>query len=213
MKKFIQFCAAATLASLISASAVAQTTKPTKESLEKLFELTEVHAMIPQMQSQLDSMMNTMSQEMLKGKNITPEQQKALDTFRAKVVKIGRDEISWDVIQPRIYEIYSSTLSQSDVDGMIAFYQSPAGQSFIKKMPQIMNQTMVMMQKTSVPLMKKIEAAGNEFQQDMQRLAAPVSPAAAAAPVTATAPAAPAAPATAPAAPAALAAPAAPAAQ
>jgi hypothetical protein len=143
--------------------------------------------MIPQMQGQLDDIMNSIPKELLKGKNITPEQQKAIDTFRAKVVKISKDEISWEVIEPRVLEIYSGTLSQSDVDGIIAFYQSPAGKSYIKKMPQIMNQTMLMMQKTSVPMMKKIEAASIEFQQDMQKSSVP-APAPAPAPAPTPAP-------------------------
>lgn len=167
MKKILPFLAAITLFS--SAHVFAQTaTPPSKESLEKLLALSETHAMIPQMQADLDGMMNSMTQEMLKGKTITPEQQKALDAFRGKVVKIGKDEISWEVLEPRIAEIYGNTLSQEDVDGIIVFYQSPAGQSFIKKMPAVMKQTMLMMQKVSVPMMKKIEAAASELQQDLQ---------------------------------------------
>ncbi len=167
MKKLVQFLAVIVL--FTCSCAYAQTTPPSKESLDKLFELTEVRAMIPQMQSQLDGMMSNMTQEMLKGKTLTDEQKKSLDVFRDKIIKISKEEISWDAIGPHVAQIYSDTLSQQDVDGMIAFYQSPAGQSFIKKMPQIMTQTMQVMQKISIPMMKKIEAAGNELQTDLQK--------------------------------------------
>jgi len=168
MKNMIKF--AVLLAMFASSAVFAQTGKPTQESLNKLFELTEVRAMLPNLQLQMDGMMNNMMQDMLKGKSVTPEQQKALDAFRAKVLKIQKDEINWESLQPKISEIYQNSLSQEDVDGIIAFYQTPAGQSFIKKMPQVMQQTMQMMQTMMVPMMKKIEAAGVELKLDLQRI-------------------------------------------
>ena len=152
-----------------STQAFAQSAQPSPESLHKLFEVMEARTMVSKVQDQLDGMMNNMMQEMLKGKSITPEQQKALDVFRAKVVKIQKDEINWETVEPKIAEIYQHALSQQDVDGIIAFYQSPAGQSFVKKMPEITLQTMTMMQTTMVPMLKKIEEADNELKQDLQR--------------------------------------------
>ncbi|PRC94427.1 DUF2059 domain-containing protein [Solimicrobium silvestre] len=166
MKKLFGFIAALTL--LASSQVFAQTTKPTQESLQKLFEITEVSSMIPKLQSQLEAAVNHLVQEAMKGKTITPDQQKALDAFRAKIIKIQNDEISWNAMEPRIAEIYGNTLSQADVDGMIAFYQSPAGISFSKKMPEIMQQTMNMMQKMMGPLMEKMGAAQAELAQDLK---------------------------------------------
>jgi len=155
---------------LAGGSVYAQSSKPTQESLNKLFELTEVNNMIPQLQNQMDGMMNNMMQDMLKGKTVTPEQQKALDVFRGKVMKIQKDEINWEVMQPQISEIYQNTLTQEDVDGITAFYQSPSGRAFVKKMPQVIQQTMMMMQTVMVPMMKKIDAAGLELKLDLQRI-------------------------------------------
>ena len=153
-----------------SASVFAQSSKPTQESLNKLFELTDTQAMLPRVQAQMDDMMKNMMQDMLKSKSVTPEQQKALDVFRSKVMKIQKDEITWEAIEPKMSAIYQNSLTQEDVDGIIAFYQTPTGQSFIKKMPEIMQQTMLMMQTTMVPMLKKIEAAGLELRQDLQRI-------------------------------------------
>jgi len=148
----------------------AQSAHPTQESLNKLFELTSVRGMIPKLQEQMDGMMNGMMQSLLSNKAVTPEQQKALDAFRAKVMKIQAEEVNWETLQPKLSEIYQNALTQEDVDGIIAFYQTPAGQSYVKKMPQIMQQTMLMMQSSMLPLMKKIELAGVELKQDLQRI-------------------------------------------
>ena len=168
MKKLIHLVVLLSL--VVSAQAFAQTTKPSQESLNKLFVITDVEAMIQKLQGQLDGMMNTMMQELIKGRAVTVEQQKALVIFRAKVAQIQKDEINWEVLEPKISEIYHANLSQEDVDGIVAFYQTPAGQSLIKKMPQVMQQTMVMMQSSMVPMIKKIDAAGLELKQDLQRI-------------------------------------------
>lgn len=168
MKKIIHFVVLFAL--VVSAQAFAQTSKPSQESLNQLFVLTDVEALIPKLQAQMDSMMATMMQEMLKGRAVTAEQQKALGIFRAKVAQIQKDEINWEALEPKISEIYRANLSQDDVNGIIAFYQTPAGQSFIKKMPQVMQQTMVMMQSSMAPMIKKIDAAGSDLKQDLQRI-------------------------------------------
>ena len=153
-----------------STQVFAQSSKPTPESVSKLIELTNLKGMLPEIQGQLDGMMNSMMQEMLKGKSISQDQQKALDVFRSKVVKIQKDEINWDNLEPKLTTIYENTLTQEDVDGIIAFYQSPAGQAYLKKMPEITQQTMTMMQASMVPVLKKIEAAGVELRLDLQRV-------------------------------------------
>jgi len=167
VKSFVLF---AVCLFVTSTSAFAQDSKPTQESLNKLFEITDVRGMIPKVQEQMDGMMHNMIQEMLKGKSVTPEQQKALDVFRMKVVKIQKDELDWETLEPKISEIYANTLSQEDVDGITAFYQSPAGQSYMKKMPALIQQTMLVLQSSMVPMLKKIEAAGAELKQDLQRI-------------------------------------------
>jgi len=78
--------------------------------------------------------------------------------------------LNWESLEPKIFEIYSDTLSQDDVDGITAFYQSPAGQSYMKKMPALLQQTMLVMQTSMVPMLKKIDTAGNELKQDLQRI-------------------------------------------
>lgn len=168
MKKIVRLVAV--IALFASTQVFAQAIKPTPESITKLFQVTEIEAMLPKVQAQMDSMMNNMMQDSLKGKSITPEQQKALDVFRMKVVKIQKDELNWEILEPKIADIYADTLTQDDVNGITAFYQSPAGQSYVKKMPQLMRQTMLMLQTSMGPMLKKLELAGNELRQDLQRI-------------------------------------------
>lgn len=156
------------ITALICSPAIAQDTQPSPTSLQKLFEVAEVRSMLPQIRNQVDGMMKNLLQDIAPKESFTPEQQKALEAFREKISAIEKEELSWQAIEPRITEIYANTLSQEEVDGIIAFYQSPAGRAYIKKMPAIMGQTMMTLQKTMVGIMEKIQAAGQELDRELQ---------------------------------------------
>lgn len=158
------------LALLLSSSQVfAQAGKPSVDSIKEVFALTNSRAMLINVQSQMDGMMKNMMQQSMKDQTINAAQQKVLEKFQAKVIEIQKEELSWDKMEPMFLAIYGNALTQDDVDGMIAFYKSPAGQSFINKMPSIMQQTMISMQKMMGPLMEKMKLASEELSEEMKK--------------------------------------------
>ena len=66
-------------------------------------------------------------------------------------------------MEPMYLRIYRKSLSQSDVDGMIAFYKTPAGQAVINKMPLILQNTMAEVSQMMGPMMQRAE----RMQQDL----------------------------------------------
>lgn len=167
MKKTIKLLAITLL--LCSSQVFAQALKPTAESIKEVFALTNSRAMITSVQSQIDGMMKTTMQQSMKDQTINAAQQKALDKFQEKIIGIQKEELNWDKMEPLFIEIYGNALTQEDVDGMIVFYKSPAGQSFIKKMPEIMQQTMISMQKMMVPFIEKMKLVSQELSEEMNK--------------------------------------------
>jgi hypothetical protein len=62
---------------------------------------------------------------------------------------------------------YSETFSQEEVDGLIAFYQSPAGKAYVEKMPTLLQKTMGQMQQFMGPFVQKAQAASQEFARSV----------------------------------------------
>jgi len=56
-------------------------------------------------------------------------------------------------MDPVLVEIYSNSLSQEDIDGISAFYRSPAGKSYVNKLPVIMQQSTNALQKVTTAMM------------------------------------------------------------
>ncbi|MBI3286233.1 MAG: DUF2059 domain-containing protein [Burkholderiales bacterium] len=148
----------------------AQAAKPTEASIKEVFALANTQALITSVEGQVDGMTKNAMQQALKDQPATPQQQKALDKFQARMMAIFKETMSWDKLEPMFVEIYSTTLTQEDVDGIIVFYKSPAGQSFISKMPVIMQHSMGMMQKMMTPMQEKIMQAAKEFGEEMDKL-------------------------------------------
>lgn len=90
---------------------------------------------------------------------MSAEQQRVVDATRAKLVQVLREELSWDKLRPVYVQIYQETFTQEEIDGLIAFYNSPAGAAFVEKMPVVMQRSMSIMQSRTAPMMEKMKAA------------------------------------------------------
>lgn len=144
----------------ISAPAFADT--PTDASLKELLVISDVQGMMNDTLIQMESYMKAAMLEPLKGVEITPEMQQQMDAHSKKIMQIFKEEMDWPKMEPLFVEIYKKSFSQSDVDGMLQFYKTPAGQSVVKKMPLVMQNSMEVMQQRMAVIMPKIMQATEE---------------------------------------------------
>lgn len=145
-----------------TASATAATTppaipvdqQPTKEQLAKLFETMRLRAqlqtymkLIPEMvQKQVHAQFHETA-EKLGTEPLKPDQQAALDKMLAKYMEKATNIITVDELLEDVSTIYQHHVSRQDVDAMIAFYASPAGQHLLDAQPAIMQEYMPMIMK------------------------------------------------------------------
>ncbi|HTD06347.1 DUF2059 domain-containing protein [Undibacterium sp.] len=164
MKRLITFAAA------MFFTVGAQAAAPSTESLEKLLEVTHIEKLLDSVRPQIQSMTKVMMDQALKGAAVSPQEQKILDDFRAKAAAISNEELSMAKMKPMYIRIYSASLTQEDVDGLIAFYESPTGQVMVTKMPKIMQAIMAEMPKLMEPMSQKMQQAGKEMQEQLAAL-------------------------------------------
>ncbi|MFZ6655063.1 DUF2059 domain-containing protein [Undibacterium sp. TJN19] len=153
-------------AMLVCGSAHAE--KPSEASLKEMLTLTNTQQVLKSVEAQMDGLMKNMMQKAMKDQPLNEQQQKIMDKFRNKVIAIHKQEMTWEKLEPTFIEIYGNSLSQEDVDGIIAFYKSPAGKSYVSKMPVLIQQSMSSMQKMTAPMMEKIAEAAKEMTAEMQ---------------------------------------------
>src|SRR5271157_4241236 len=113
---------------LAAAPAIAANAPPTDESIQQLLTLT------------------TAMRDAQQGQTLTPERQAILDRMQTKMTAVLNQSLNWDALQPIYVNTYKASLTQDELDGIISFYQSSAGQAYTKKMPLIMQNVMAEMQ-------------------------------------------------------------------
>ncbi len=158
--------AIAILLLLLSSVLTCAAAQPTSESIETLLTLTKTEALIESVYGNVEQAMRQGMAQAVAGKNLSAEQQRSLEATPKRFVTIMREELSWESLKPMYIEIYRDSFTQEEIDGLIAFYQSPVGMAFVNKMPIVMQKSMTSMQARMQPMMEKMKAAMRQALED-----------------------------------------------
>jgi hypothetical protein len=159
----------------VTPSAIPLDQQPTKEQLAKLFELMRVRQ---QVQSLLKMMPALVQQQMqVQAKDIEakhpecnlskPENQAAFDKVMNKFMEKAINIITIDEMLDDMTVIYQRHVSSTDVDALIVFYSSPAGQHLLDAQPVIMQEYMPMVMKRT---QERSSALVEELTNDLEAL-------------------------------------------
>jgi hypothetical protein len=129
--------------------------------IEEMLQLTHVDRTIAQMLPQVQAMVTA---QMAKG-DLSPEQRQQGEQMEQKMMALIADRLSWEKAKPAYIRIYAETFSESEVDGILAFYKSPAGQAMLDKMPQLMQKSMEVGQQLMGDVMPQIQRMAEQSRQ------------------------------------------------
>ncbi len=160
------------LASLLACPAFASS-PPSEDSIQELLAVTQSRKLLDESMSQLDTMMQQTMQQMISGKDLPPEQQAILNELQTQTVALLKGELEWETFEPMVIEIYKQSFSQEEIDGMLTFYRSPAGQAVIVKMPAVMTHTMQAIQGRMQSIFPRLQVLQREAIAKLQESSAP----------------------------------------
>jgi hypothetical protein len=164
----MKFIPAILIAAALVFSTTTRAAPPSDQSIEKLLDVSQAGKMMDSVFAQMDGLMKTSMKQVTKGKKLSADEQAVMDKQQAKMIALMKDEFSWDKMKGPFIQIYRDTFTQDEVDGLTAFYESPAGQAFIKKQPELMKNTMAVMQERMGAMMGKIQQISEETAKELQ---------------------------------------------
>lgn len=150
-----------------SATASAAPT-PTEASVKQLLAVAQTHKLVDAVMKQIDTLMFEAIAQATKGQPIPDKVQKDIDQRRSEVISLMKELLDWKKLEPTYVRIYQKSFTQPEVDGMIAFYKTPAGQAMIGKMPAVMQNSIDEMQQSMGPVMEKIQRMQQEVAAEMK---------------------------------------------
>ena len=160
MRKFVLFISVALF------SSAACCAPPSTESVDHLLAVTKSETIIDGMLVNIEQSMRQGMATAQKGQQITAEQQRSMDLLPAKFAKVFREAMNWASMRPMFVQIYQESYTQEEVDGLVAFYQSPIGVAYIEKMPIVMQKSMTLVQTRMGPMMEKMQAALKQAMEE-----------------------------------------------
>jgi uncharacterized protein len=154
------------LLAFLGFASMAQAEPPTLESIDALLKAARTEKLLDTMLANVDQSMRQSMATVAQGQQLTAQQQQVIDAARDSIVRVLREEITWDKMRPIYIQTYQETFTQEEVDGLIAFYNSPAGIAYVEKMPMVLQKTMAITRSRMAPMMEKMKAAMQQAVAD-----------------------------------------------
>lgn len=151
---------------LLWAACGAWAAPPTEASIDRLLTLTRAEAVLDQVYAGIEQSIRQGMLAATQGRTLSAEQQRAIELAPARLALLLRQELSWAAMKPDHIEVYRSSFDQAEIDGLIAFYESPIGQAFVAKMPQIVQKSMQASQARVQGFVPRLQAAMREVLRE-----------------------------------------------
>jgi hypothetical protein len=148
--------------------AYAADTPASDASIKQLLAVTQTRKLLDSTMGQMSAFMKQTMQQATQGQKITPEIQKDIDKRESEMTALFRELLDWNKLEPMYVRIYQKSLSQQEVDGMIGFYKTAAGQAVINKMPLVLQNTMSEMQQMMGPVLQRVQTMQQEVVAELQ---------------------------------------------
>lgn len=113
---------------------------PSKEDVKKLFDVMASREQVEKMMRQVFSQMQSLNRSEIKKRrpDITEAELASFDHESEDVIK----NFPLDAMLSDMVPVYQRHFTKSDIDALVTFYSSPAGQKFLHEMPAVTSETM-----------------------------------------------------------------------
>jgi|HubBroStandDraft_6_1064221.scaffolds.fasta_scaffold315968_1 hypothetical protein len=133
--------------------------------IEEIMQLMHSDRMLNQV---LDQMTNTLRTQLDK-MDVPAEARQTQDEMQQKMMTLIADRLSWNKAKSAYISIYAETFTEGEIDGMLGFYKSSAGQAMLEKMPRLIQKSMAVAQQLMSDAMPEIQRMVEESKQKYKK--------------------------------------------
>ena len=137
-----------------------------QDSLDELFELMNLGAMANAMYDQMDAMYANAEEEL----EMSSEEMAIIEKYRKQTTNILKTEMSWQAMKGDLRQIYLQNFTENEIADMLIFYKSPTGQTVLRTMPVVMQESMQIGQAIAQKAMPKLQEVSARKAEELQEL-------------------------------------------
>ncbi len=135
---------------------VTQAQDITAEHRASVVKMLEVSKVKEQSVTAMNSAFDTQMKAALK--TMTEEQKVKMQRAITRIRALMAEALSWEVLEPKLVDIYSKKFSQEEIDAIIPLLSKPEMQTFLTKQIQLIPETSAIGAEATVGLQAKIQA-------------------------------------------------------
>lgn len=148
-----------------------------RTKVEEMLTLSKVDSLSKQMLSTVpDRVKQAASRQMLVQTASTPEQKKITQDYLTQMGTIAQKGASWDLVHPKLVDLYMQTFTEPELDGINAFYKTPAGQALVAKTPELSQKTIGILQSTVSSMEPDFRATTQAYETNMKNATPAAAP-------------------------------------
>lgn len=151
------------LSFMVAALSANADTNSQRSLAEEMLEVSKASSVIDNMTSQVNTMFSQTVQQM----NLSEDKKAEAAKYQQRLNDIMAEEFSWNKLKGQFVDVYVDVFTEEELKELVEFYKSPLGQKLIIKMPQLMQQSMVLAQKQMQTVIPKIKALSQEMQAEL----------------------------------------------
>ena len=126
--------------------------------VEQLLTVMNIEQQQKQMMDQMSEMViGQIKEQMAKQGNVSQAEMSKMEDRQKRLFALIADKTSWERMKPVYVKSYADTFTENEIDGILAFYRSPAGKAMIDKQPALNRKIMASVQAQMADLMPLIE--------------------------------------------------------
>jgi len=140
------------------------------ETIKELFAVSNTKSLIENMQNQMQQMLLLKTQQTLKNKKFTPQEEQILSKMNKKIIAEILSTINWQTLEPNYIEIYKKNFTEEQLKQIILFYKTEAGKSLINKMPNVIQESMHQAQALVPKMTESIQKILKETDLELSKI-------------------------------------------
>lgn len=140
--------------------------------VEEFFRLTNLENTYTQMIELVRRQTGAQFIQQLTGVQLPPSYQADLEAFQADVFALMDSEMGWERMKAEYIRLYTEAYTEEELDAIVAFYRTPAGQSMVAKTPSLMEKSSALSQAKMALIAPKVQERMQAFARKMAEKAA-----------------------------------------
>ena len=134
--------------------------------VEQLIQLSNAEQ---SMKAVFEQMKNVQVAQLRKNVDIPAEGKAAAEEIQTRILDLIASDLTFEKLRPTMVKAYLEVFTEDEIDGILGFYQSPAGKAMLQKTPQLMIRMMGATQQQTGDIAAEIKKITDEVRAKYQK--------------------------------------------